>query len=248
MRYAPSHGLEESIMEFPDILKLWYVARVFHRYTAFDQIVLIVSASIVLYLGYRILKTKPSLLGLRKLREVATLFRGLTRLKKLTLVLALPIVAYAACLATILRPPEVAYQIPFFLMTDRQVHHLVTGSDGFQVDFFVHNMSSPPEEVHNVFGNIWISGEYLVTSNIAPSRGKPGGSRVEWDIMIPVFPKESIFSSASAVLRMPSPGAEILVGAQLVSKETDRQQYLWKIGNEKGAPAIVIVESPLHFK
>jgi hypothetical protein len=47
---------------------------------------------------------------------------------------------------------------------------------------------------------------------------------------------------------MPEPGDEVLVGAQVVSKETQRTEYLWSIVNENGLPKIIIKKSPLELK
>lgn len=235
-------------MEFSNVVKLWEVVHVFHRYTTIEQAFIITAILIVLYATYRAIKSKPPLVDVGKLRKVLQVFRRSTTLGKFALFGAILVVTYAACLVTIYRPPLVVYQLHFVLTTDRQVHRLLIGTDGFEVNFFLRNITSPPEELHNVFGNLWLSGEYFVASTIQSNRGKSGSPRVEWDIQIPVLPKESVLSSATAVLKMPPPGAEILIGAQFVSKETDRQEYLWKIINDAGIPTILFLKNPYDFK
>ncbi|MCX6563427.1 MAG: hypothetical protein NTU60_07455 [Candidatus Aminicenantes bacterium] len=140
------------------------------------------------------------------------------------------------------------YELRFFLLQDRQVRSSQAGERAIEVDFRLTNSTSPPEEVHNVFGQLWIDGKHLLASTIPPARGHAGAGRVEWDIQIPVFPKEGVFIPPKILVGMPSPEGEILLGAQFVSKETQRQEHLWRIVNDGGAPKIVTVKSPHDFK
>ena len=99
-----------------------------------------------------------------------------------------------------------------------------------------------------MFGNLWLDGKYLLASTISPARGRAGVGRVEWDIQVPVFPKEGSFLPPKIVVRMPSPKEEVLVGAQFVSKETQRQEYLWRIVNLDGVSKTVTVKNPHDLK
>jgi hypothetical protein len=46
------------------------------------------------------------------------------------------------------------------------------------------------------------------------------------------------------VARLPPPDGEIAVGAQLVSTETSKQEYLWRVVNDSGTPRVVFVRNP----
>jgi hypothetical protein len=125
---------------------------------------------------------------------------------------------------------------------------LVQGGEAFEVEFRLLNATSPPREIPNVFGQLWIDGKYLLKSTIPTTRSAAEAARVEWDIQIPVFPKEGVSIPTKLALRMPRPGDEILVGAQFVSKETERQEYFWGIVNENGVPKALAKKSPLELK
>jgi hypothetical protein len=179
-----------------------------------------------------------------KLWEVVQVFHRYTVFQKIALIIGSPITLYVAYLCTLGRPPLTVHELRFSLLQDRQVRPLLTGGEAFEVEFRLINATSPPEEVNNLFGQLWVDGTAFVTSTIPPARGQSGAARVEWDLQIPVFPKEGVFIPARIALRMPPPGGEVLVGAQFVSKETTRAEYLWKIVNEAGKPRTVVVKSP----
>ncbi len=183
-----------------------------------------------------------------KFWEIVQVFHRFSTIQKIVLIIAIPIILYVLYLITIGRPPLISYRIHFALLSDNEIHQLIEGGDSFEIDFRLLNVSDPPEEVHNVFGNLWLAGEYFVASTIQPARGERGSKRIEWDIQIPVFPKESSFLPAKSVLKIPLPNEEILVGAQFVSKETEKQEYLWKIINNSGCPKVIVIKSPDDIK
>lgn len=140
-------------------------------------------------------------------------------------------------------PPPIIHKLRFFLLQDRRVRPLPDG-DAFEMEFRLLNSSSPPSELNNVFGHYWVMGAHIIGATIPPARGEVEGGRVEWDIQIPVFPKGGVFLPAKIAARMPELGSEVLVGAQIVSRETSPSEYLWGIVNDNGVPTIVFKKSP----
>jgi len=179
-----------------------------------------------------------------KFWEVIQVFHRYTTFQKTALILAVPVLVYAAYLVTIGRPPLVLFQTRFSMLVDKQVRPLRIGGDAFEVEFRLINLTSPPDEIHNVFGQLWMDGSLIVATTIQPSRGQPGEQRVEWDIQIPVFPKQGAFIPAKVAFRLPTSGSDITVGAQFVSKETSRDEYIWRIINNGGVPEAVSVRQP----
>ncbi|GMV23263.1 MAG: hypothetical protein AMXMBFR57_32120 [Acidimicrobiia bacterium] len=137
------------------------------------------------------------------------------------------------------RPLAVLHGLRFVLLTDLQTRLLPDGSEVIECEFRLLNVSTPPAEVSNIFGHVWIDRASFVGSNLPPARGLPGVGRVEWDIQIPTFPKESVFIPTKIVAKAPQGDAYITIGAQFVSKETDKQEYLWHIRHESGTRRIV---------
>jgi hypothetical protein len=130
------------------------------------------------------------------------------------------------------KPPAIPYNLHFAMLMDPSPS---PGDDPLQLDFRLSNFTTPPDEVHNIFGTLWIDGEFVIAASLLPVRGKAGAvGHLEWDIQVPVFPKGGTFVAPSIRLRRPPSGKEIVVGAQFVSKETDTQEYLWKIVNYGG--------------
>jgi hypothetical protein len=125
--------------------------------------------------------------------------------------------------------PQLIHALAFHMLRAPNVR-----ADGapIQLDFILRNATRPPDEIHNIFGELWLDSEFVVSFTEQPSRGTPGSGRLEWDIRIPVFPKEGVFKATSIRLRVPPQGKETLVGAQFVSKQTDRQEYMWSIVND----------------
>ncbi len=183
-----------------------------------------------------------------KLWEVVQVFQRYTAFQKLALIIGTPVALYVGYLLTIGRPPLVLHELHFVLLQDRQVQQLEDGSKAIEIEFRLLNSTSPPAEIHNVFGQIWIDGTYFIGSTLPPARGRSGRPRVEWDIQMAVFPKESVFIPPKIAARMPAPGEELRVGAQFVSKETSKLEYFWKLVNEDGIPKIVFVKNPHNFK
>ena len=183
-----------------------------------------------------------------KFWEIVQVFHRYTTLQKIFLISAIPIILYVLYLLTIGRPPLNSFRLHFAMLSSNVIRELKEGGKSFEIDFSLINISDPPEEIHNIFGNLWVSGEYFVASTIQPARGHRGSSRVEWDLQIPVFPKESAFIPPKSVFKLPPPNAEILIGAQIVSKETEKQQYVWRIVNENGIPKVTVIEKPVKIK
>jgi hypothetical protein len=179
-----------------------------------------------------------------KLWEVVQVFHRYTLFQRIAIIVGTPITLYVVYLCTLGRPPLVVHELRFSLLQDRQVRPLRTGGDAFEVDFRLLNTTSPADEINNVFGQLWVDGAAFITSTLPPARGQSGTPRVEWDIQIPVFPKDGVFIPTRMALRLPPPGHEVLVGAQFVSKETQREEYLWKIINEAGKPKTVVIKNP----
>lgn len=183
-----------------------------------------------------------------KIWEVVQVFHRYTPFQRFALVLGAPITLYVVYLCTIGRPPLTLYQVDLFLLQDRQVRTLRSGGDAFEIDFRLLNATSPPAEVHNLFGQLWVESTAFVSSTIPPARGANSVGPVEWDIRAPVLPKQTTFVPPKIVLRLPEPSGEVLVGAQLVSGETDKEEYLWRIVNENGMPKTIAVRAPRAFK
>ena len=112
-----------------------------------------------------------------------------------------------------------------------------------QIDFSLVNSSQPPDEIHNIFGQLWIDAEFVTATSIRPTSGHIGSGRLQWDIQIPVFPKGSSFATSSIRLTVPPSGREISIGAQFVSKETEKQEYMWRMVNEAGASKFITVKN-----
>lgn len=142
------------------------------------------------------------------------------------------------------RPPLIVYRLHFSLLQNRQVRLWHDGTESFQMDFMLVNLTKPSQEVHNIFGTLWIDGAHFIASSSPPSRGYMGAPRVEWDMLIPILPREAAFEPASSVVRMPRPGEEVLVGAQFVSKETEKQEYFWHMVNDSGVPKAIFIKYP----
>lgn len=140
------------------------------------------------------------------------------------------------------RPPAVVHALRFFLLSDRQIKKVAEGAEVIELDFRLMNSSVPPAELSNIFGHIWIDRASFVASSLPPARGLAGPGHVEWDIQIPVLPREGAFAPTRIAAQLPGPGKEIVVGGQFVSKETDRQEYMWHIKNEGGDLKIVEVK------
>ena len=131
-----------------------------------------------------------------------------------------------------------AFGLRFFLLRGGETS--TSGEIG--VEFRLHNTTTPPAELHNVFGNLWIQDADVTGTTILPSRRQTG--RVEWDIQIPVLPKEGWFLPAAVKMRMPLPGRPVRIGAQFVSSETERYEYLWEIENRDNVATTVTVRNP----
>jgi hypothetical protein len=93
-----------------------------------------------------------------KLWEVVQVFHRYTAFQKVALIVGTPIALYALYLATIGRPPLVLHELRLFLLQDRQVRPLTDGGSAFEIEFRLSNETSPPREVHNVFGQVWVEG------------------------------------------------------------------------------------------
>lgn len=182
---------------------------------------------------------------LEKLWEVMQVFHRYHWLNRVFLIVASLVLIYFIYLVTLGRPPLVVHELRFTLLTDPQVRTLREGVEAFEIEFRLLNRTSPHRELHNVFGNLWISGAHFITSTIPPARGQSGGqARVEWDIRESVIPKQGIFIPAKLRVKMPQPGEEVMVGAQFSSTETDPQEYLWKFINDNGSPKRVTIKDP----
>jgi hypothetical protein len=183
-----------------------------------------------------------------KIWEVVQVFHRYTPFQRFALLLGAPITVYFLYLCTLGRPPLTLYQVDLFLLQDRQVRKLPSGGETFEIEFRLMNATRPSAEVHNLFGQLWVEGTAFVASSIPPARGANGSGHVEWDIQADVLPKQAAFVPPKIVLRMPDPSGEIMVGAQLVSTETEKEEYLWRVVNENGTPRPVVVKAPREFK
>jgi hypothetical protein len=183
-----------------------------------------------------------------KLWEVVQVFHRYNTYQKISIIIGLPIALYVIYLITLGRPSLLVHELRFFLLQDQKVQSLPNIGQIFEIDFRLINSSSPPNELNNIFGNLWLDSTYYINATIPPERTPNTAKKVEWDIKIPVFPKEGTFIPAKIFLKMPKPGEEVLVGAQFVSKETQKTEYLWKIVNDNGVRKTVIKKSPFHLK
>jgi hypothetical protein len=131
------------------------------------------------------------------------------------------------------------YSLEFAMLQDGKIikHH---GSiDAVTIEFRLVNTTFPQAEIHNVFGNIWIDSAFFLDSTLAPSVA--GTDRTEWDVQIPVLPRGGAFAQTSIRVRMPGPNERVIIGAQFVSKETNKRDYMWNLTNDNGRPTTVIV-------
>jgi hypothetical protein len=179
-----------------------------------------------------------------KLWEVIKVWHRYAVYQKIALIIGLPVTLYFLYLVTIGRPSLVVHDLRLALLSDRVVRQLREGGEAFEIEFILRNSTSPPKEVHNMFANLWMDGQHFIQSIPAPLRGD-GSARVQWDLNRPVFPKDSVIVDLPKIsVRMPTPGDEVIVGAQIVADEIEKKEYLWKFVNENGSPKIVFVRNP----
>jgi hypothetical protein len=156
----------------------------------------------------------------------------------LSLVLVIGAIVGAAVAATIwftavaVRPPE--HRLTFAMLREPSV-----SGDVFQVGFMLTNSSHPPDEINNVFGTLWVDAEFVTAVTIPPARGVVGTGRLEWDVRTEVLPKGSVFALTEIRFRAPPAGREFLIGAQFVSKQTDKKEYLWRVVSDGKVPRFV---------
>jgi hypothetical protein len=139
-------------------------------------------------------------------------------------------------------PPLVVYHLQLSLLQDRKVHEENDGSLSFQMNLLLVNLTQPSHELHDIIGNLWTDGEHFIMSSGTPNRA--GTERVEWNFEIPLLREQMNRALASFIVRMPGFGDEVLVGAEFVSKETKKQEYLWHLVNERGIPKAIFIKWP----
>jgi hypothetical protein len=155
----------------------------------------------------------------------------------------------AAAGAMILNRPKSAphYELRLVALNGRELEQVpgMVGS-GVKVDFVLINGSKPEVEMHNVAGQLWTETSHLVAAlgESRPPQNRRSADRTEYDIDLPVFPKTASSRLPTFFYRLPEPNERILLGAQIVSTETDKQEYLWNVVNDGGHPRVVTLRSP----
>jgi len=122
------------------------------------------------------------------------------------------------------------------------VHEETDGSQSFQMTVALVNLTKPPQELRDIIGNLWTDGEHFIESSGPPNR--MGTERIEWDIKIPVFGPKMPRALVSFIATMPGFGDEVVVGAEFVSRETGKQEYLWHMIDEGGIPKTIFLKYP----
>jgi hypothetical protein len=142
-------------------------------------------------------------------------------------------------------PPR--YELRLMALNGRELEQVpgVVGS-GVKVDFVLINGSDPQADMHNVAGQLWTETNHLVAApgeRRAP-QNRRSADRTEYDINFPVFPKTASSHLPTFFYRLPEANERIPLGTQVVSAETDKQEYLWNVVNDGGHPRVVTVRSP----
>jgi hypothetical protein len=131
------------------------------------------------------------------------------------------------------------YSLELVMLQDQKIIKQNGSIDAVTIRFSLRNTTFPEAEVHNVFGNIWVDSTFFIDSTLPPY--VVGSDRTEWDVQIPTFPKGGVFAPTPIRVKMPGPNERVIIGAQFVSKETNKRDYMWNLTNDNGRPTTVIV-------